>query len=666
MGKVNKKRKGLRYKILVYAIPIAIICNVIFGFIAYNLAKNSLIKNSSYLMTEIANKTSEVIDENIQSNINSLKIMAEDKEINSFSDKAIDELKAVAKSRGDIAIGLSDINGDAVYTDGFKENIKDQEIYKVAIQDKVYIRSPHKDEVTGKNIVTYSLPVKKDNKVVGVIVCIRSSEDLDKVVKNVSFLDTGSAFVTNNTGEVVESKDDNLLYKNFIKDSEKDNKFKELSEISNKMIKGESGSGTFTLNGEKMYSAYTPIKGSDMSINVYVNEDNLLKELSGLRTAIIVIIIVIIIGVILAAVYVSGRLTKNLKIAKNELEKLSKGNLKGEIDESLLNENDEIGDIARSLRDSERELSKMISEVKESAEDMEENSTSLAAISEELMALTSNISTAINDVAEGTNSQAGDLTEIVGRLDEFGKKINSMNDDILRINDTSLEITNNTKNSFKELEELVSSINEFDSNFGIFNGRILEMGDEIKKVNEITELINSIAEQTNLLALNAAIEAARAGESGKGFAVVAEEIRNLAEQSKDSSENINKIISKLITGTENIVKGTNLMSKQLKQQRNVVDSSMNAFKNIEGSVNTINPMVEGMKNGFESINSDKSVIIRSIEEISAVSEEVAASAEEISASTDELNKSSNEVAISAQKLSERATDTKDNTAKFEI
>ena len=89
----------------------------------------------------------------------------------------------------------------------------------------------------------------------------------------------------------------------------------------------------------------------------------------------------------------------------------------------------------------------------------------------------------------------------------------------------------------------------------------IEESRSVEKVNELTGEILNISSQTNLLALNASIEAARAGEHGKGFAVVAEEIRTLADQSRESTEQINHVVNVLLDNSSNSVQITEQVSE---------------------------------------------------------------------------------------------------------
>jgi methyl-accepting chemotaxis protein len=220
--------------------------------------------------------------------------------------------------------------------------------------------------------------------------------------------------------------------------------------------------------------------------------------------------------------------------------------------------------------------------------------------------------------------------------------------------------------STEDMKNLVQSVEHINSNFNDFMNKISLLEKSIIQINEITNVINNIAGQTNLLALNAAIEAARAGESGRGFAVVADEIRKLAEQSKSSAEEINKLIGTISSDSKTIISSADGMNNELSNQIGIINTTMESFKKIIESVNDTIPMIEFVNSSATSIKTEKDSIVSSIDTLSSIAEEVSASSEEIAASSEEMSASTQEVTATAQTLSRMTSDMLKLVDKFKV
>ncbi|MNW53190.1 Methyl-accepting chemotaxis protein McpC [compost metagenome] len=167
---------------------------------------------------------------------------------------------------------------------------------------------------------------------------------------------------------------------------------------------------------------------------------------------------------------------------------------------------------------------------------------------------------------------------------------------------------------------------------------------------ESTRFISDISKQTNLLSLNASIEASRAGEAGRGFAVVASEIRNLADQSRTSSQDIDELLQEINQEMELVSDTTENTGKILAEQSAIVMTTMESISDIIRSIQLILPQIDGISSSVNELNEHKDKILLTVESTSAVSEENSASAEEISASTIELVGSYNEITKSIQEV----------------
>jgi methyl-accepting chemotaxis protein len=123
-------------------------------------------------------------------------------------------------------------------------------------------------------------------------------------------------------------------------------------------------------------------------------------------------------------------------------------------------------------------------------------------------------------------------------------------------------------------------LDETDRDLQASSERALALAERVGEVSALLELINEIADQTNRLAFDAAIEAARAGDAGRGFTVVADEVRQLAERSKDQAEEIGRIIGETQSETDATVMAMEASSKQMKHGLELMDHVAEATERV--------------------------------------------------------------------------------------
>jgi methyl-accepting chemotaxis protein len=244
---------------------------------------------------------------------------------------------------------------------------------------------------------------------------------------------------------------------------------------------------------------------------------------------------------IMISVFLTQSITKPLKISVQTANEIASKDLSGDLS-VYEKRGDEFGIMIQSL-------SKMIEILREQIQKILEGVNVIASSTSQILASTTQIAT-------GSAETAAAISETTTTVEEVRQAAQLSSQKAKSLSDSAQQVVQVSQSGQKAVNETIVGMNRIREQMEIIAQTVERLSDQTQSIGGIIASVTDVADQSNLLAVNAAIEAAKAGEQGKGFAVVAQEIRNLAEQSKQSTIQVRNILNDVQKATNAAVLAT--------------------------------------------------------------------------------------------------------------
>lgn len=347
-------------------------------------------------------------------------------------------------------------------------------------------------------------------------------------------------------------------------------------------------------------------------------------------------ILVITVAVLIAVIVVGARFAVvRLMVLAGSIDKLADGTL--EMENNTLSERDDgIGRMMRSLGDMAQSVARLVVGIRNATDALNVLSDDFRDSFGNMEAAMEHVSESVGNITDNTLSQAEKTRNMNEEIQEISHEIDAIAANIEALAQSAGHMKEYNQSSEKIMRELVAISQENSTAIENVRSQTDLTNQSALEIRQATEIIAGIASQTNLLALNASIEAARAGDQGKGFAVVAEEIRTLADQSKESSEHISKIVNNLIENSGVSVETTRKVSEAFTMQNEKIHETQGIFTKLNQEIDIVGSSLAGITTEVEGLDNHKNVMMDGIEILTDAAEQNTDSAKETSGAMSEF------------------------------
>jgi len=633
-----KSLSGKLSRILILGVSVILIGSLVFSFLmSFSSIKNRSIEWMTASSESYIQEVENWISTNVQLLENSAYVVTY---LNSGDAKKFTETMQDKIASMPLGIYLAYPNKDLLYPaciDLLPEDFDatKTEWYQSAMAStETQFTDVYKDTASGQMCVTLSKQIGEGKCVIGGDLFLT---DLGDMVDNVNITENSFALIYNNKKEIIAAKDESLL------GSAMPETYQELlGDIAEGTVKER-----YVIEGTDYLVKSAVVNGLNWELVIFAPYAEVMEDAYTIGYVYVGIAVAAVLLLFIMMIIVIKHMLKPVSQVNGFMRQVADGNLTGSIESR---DNTEIGQMIQAVNNSVGNIRSVVADIGSAAGKLENSSMENAEAAGALAENVEHNKKSAEQISDAVRQMLSTVDYVANKATELSSLVNDMTEDSDSVKENADMTAESAKSGLDSIQNVTREINEVKSSIDELSGTVQEANELTRQINDIVEIIQNIAEQTNLLALNASIEAARAGEVGKGFAVVAQEIKNLAESSSQSADNIAALLGQVQNIIMETVKQTGYNVNKIDESVVLVDRTAKEFDMIYTAV--------------ENTNRNIAVMLSNIRQMSEVVENLAATTQEQAATTTSISENVSELANTFDTTQKNVEKTKNNAEEL--
>ncbi len=652
-----RKKMGLRARLLVFLLAPMVLVLAVTNYISYKSSYDELDRETQQTMLATTRSFAMELDGWMREKEalvnNQAALLAQRK----YSDAELAALLATAQkaSRGVSAAVFCAADGRAVdqaglvYTGAKKAPWYD----KAAAADSVVYTDLYDSDLSKAKTVALARAVKSGGQVLGVLAMELDINVARAITAKLKIGDAGYGFVLSDAGLY-------LAHPRF--------PLGELSKSNLIKIYKQKNEGTLKVvfEGIERFNAYAKVGNSGWVIVSTVIVDDVFKEANSLHKRNLAISIVGLLALIAVIYYIVNNLIGLIRPMTVAAENIAKGDLAADAGLALKDSGDEIGALGRNFAVMRENLKGIVSEVSQSARQITASARGFSDSSAHSASSSKNVASAVAAISEGAKEQLKSIEGALRLTEDISRNMEKSAQDAqeaARLAGESVEKADAGRASVDKAVQQMDNINAATEHV---SGELEKVAQSSNEITRMVDVISAIAGQTNLLALNAAIEAARAGEAGRGFAVVAEEVRTLAENSRDAAAKITELVTANKQNIDAVMQAMAAESEDVKTGMRVVDEAGGSFAEIAALVAKASGQIREISGSLKGMAEESRQIASAVEKIDGISKEAAGQTRSVDEAMKEQVAAAEEISAASRSLADMAKSLEGAVSRFKL